>query len=46
MGTMSHQYTGKCEFRDNENNIYAYFDMGAYKLKKQDYIYGHIEKDG
>lgn len=46
MGTMSHQYTGKIEFNDYENNIYAYFDIGAYKMKSQDYIYGHIEKDG
>ena len=33
MGTMGHQYTGKMEYRDEANNIYAYFDMGAYKLK-------------
>ena len=46
MGTMSHQYAGKCEFRDKENNLYAYFDLGAYSMKAQDYLYGHIEKDG
>ena len=46
MGTMSHQYTGKLEFRDNENGIYAYFELGAYRMRAQDYLYGHIEKDG
>ena len=33
MGTMSQQYTGKAEYRDAENELYAYFDFGAYKMK-------------
>ena len=33
MGTMSQQYQGKAEYRDTENELYAYFDFGAYKMK-------------
>ena len=33
MGTMSHQYTGKPEYRDEENKLYAYFEFGAYKMR-------------
>ena len=46
MGTMSHQYTGKLQFRDDENGIVATFDLGAYKMRAQDYLWGNIEKDG
>ena len=46
MGTMSHQYSGRLQFKDEENKIFAYFDLGAYKMRAQDYMYGHIEVDG
>lgn len=44
MGTLGHQLTGKIEFRDEGNNLYGYYEMGAYTIRKQDYIYGEIFK--
>lgn len=43
-GTLTHQFTGKMEYFDDENNIYAYYEAGKEKI--QDYIIGAIEKDG
>ena len=34
MGTIGHQITGKIEFRDEGNNLYGYYEIGAYRLRK------------
>lgn len=44
-GTLNHQFTGKIEYIDDINNIYAVYTPGA-RRKVQDYIEGYIEKDG
>lgn len=43
-GTLTHQFTGKLEYFDDDNNIYATYSPGVKKI--QDYMTGYIEKDG
>ena len=42
-GSISHQFTGKLEYFDDENNIYATYTIGNSKI--QDYLEGYIEKN-
>merc|ERR1712183_1010169 len=42
MGTLSHQLTGKVTFVDEQNNLHGYYQLGAYSMKTQDYMYGEI----
>ena len=46
MGTFGHQLIGKLEWRDEKNNITAFVDFGSYFMKKQDYVWGEIHRDG
>jgi len=43
-GYISHQFTGKMEYFDDDNHIYATYTPGGQRV--QDYIEGYIEKDG
>jgi len=43
-GTLTHQFTGKVEYFDDENGLYAWYEPGTQDI--QDYIVGAIEKDG
>ena len=43
-GSLNHQFTGKLEYFDDENKIYATYSIGTQKV--QDYLEGFIQKDG
>ena len=32
-GNISHQLTGKINFRDEANNLHGYYEFGAYSMK-------------
>ena len=40
------QSIGQMDIEDEENNLKGYIKMGAYSLKKQDFFYGEILKNG
>ena len=46
MGTMNHQLTGRVTFTDEQNDITAYYDYGAYTFSKQDFVWGEISQGG
>ena len=46
MGTLGHQLTGKIEFHDKKNNLYAFYDIGNVKKKTQDYFVGEVHQFG
>lgn len=46
MGTLYHWVHGKIEFRDSENEIYAWYNMGQVKKKSQEYFEGEIVAKG
>ena len=46
IGTASIQTTGRFTIEDEANGLEGYVEMGAYKLKAQDFFYGEINKDG
>lgn len=46
MGTFGHQIIQKQVFRDEENDLEAVLEYGAYMFKKQDYVWGEIKQGG
>mmetsp|Transcript_15329 Transcript_15329/g.14911 ORF Transcript_15329/g.14911 Transcript_15329/m.14911 type:complete len:151 (+) Transcript_15329:1213-1665(+) len=45
-GTLSHQMTGRIDFKDEKNGIHATIDIGKIKKKAQDFFIGTIKKHG
>ena len=43
MGTLYMQISGKIEFHDIKNDIYAYYEIGKVRGKTQEYFQGSIQ---
>ena len=46
MGTLTHQLTGKIEFKYPKENLYGFYEIGSVKKKPQDYLKGEIQWQG
>jgi len=45
-GTLQHILIGRCDFRDDVNNIEGWFEIGNVRRKPKDYLIGAITKNG